>query len=102
MNTQPKKRSNGLISGPVISLLGCGLGRQSVSNASCVSNVGTAPAHERFEGTRDIADEVAVLPPELPLDLCSGLWPGRGDGRGILGEPGQLVLAGDMAVNGES
>lgn len=30
-------------------------------------------------------------------NLCSGLWPGRGDG---LGEPGQLAAAGDIAANG--
>lgn len=32
-------------------------------------------------------------------NLCSGLCPGLGDGRGI-GEPGQLDAAGDRAGNG--
>lgn len=47
IDTQPKKRSSGLKSGPGISLCGCELGRHNVSSASCVNNVGTAPAHDR-------------------------------------------------------
>lgn len=30
-------------------------------------------------------------------NLCSGLCPGRGEGRG---DPGQLAAAGDIAANG--
>lgn len=35
--------------------------------------------------------------------LCSGLWPGRGDGRGMPGDPGQFdpaLAAGDITLNG--
>lgn len=92
IDTQPKNRSNGLKSGPGMSLCGCGPGRHKFSNASYEMTVGTAPAHERAGITRDKC---------TAANLCSGLWPGRGDGRGI-GDPGQFeATPGDSAeVNG--
>lgn len=60
IDTQPKNRSNGLNSGPGISFCGCGHGRHSVSNASCVKSVGTAPAHERAGMTRDKCGALAA------------------------------------------
>ena len=73
-----------------------------VSKASWVSKVGTAPAQERLAGILEMPTPTPEpVTPKAP-GLCSGLWPGRGEGLGMLGEPGQLVLAGDMAVKGES
>lgn len=60
IETQPRKRSNGLSSGPGISFCGCGHGRHNVSSASCVNSVGTAPAHERAGITREICGALPV------------------------------------------
>lgn len=50
-----------------------------------------APAQERAGRTREV----------LWWGVCalwSGLWPGRGDGRGIPGDPGQFEAAGECAA----
>lgn len=117
IETQPKNLSSGLSSGPVISFCGCGLGRHSVPSASCVSTVGTAPAHDRAGRTRDKCGACTGKKQRnrrfrfghrtacscshslCGCNLCSVLWPGLGDGRGI-GDPGQLDAAGDIAANG--
>ena len=86
-------------------------GVQSTSNASWVKVVGMAPAQERWGNTREtkLAKELFWGPPLSPEPW--GLWwlaaeagpppPGRaGDGRGIPGDPGQVLGAGDAILCG--
>lgn len=68
-----------------------------------MSSVGTAPAQDRCGSTRD------RWLPVLRSDCCGlciigwppGDCPGRaGDGRGILGDPGQLDAPGEERLDG--
>lgn len=106
--TQPRNLSSGDRSGPVDPGIS-GDGQQSDSSASWVRRVGTAPAHDLCGRTLDMWLPDLWSEDKLPIRQASdcGLWraawpglcPGlAGDGRGTLGDPGQLEAAGEAML----